>query len=360
MTRTRFSLTALCFFAFARVLVAQQQPAWEIESLTGEGGVEYDWQKEIATATNGVIVKYGNGVLTAAKVVVNLATGEVTAEGQVRIQRDDQVWASEQVGYNFKTGKFGAQQFRTGKSPVFAAGEGLQAEVRQPRLLAALKPDGQTQTAPGLIAAAPERIRARDKIGAERVVEAASSFPAQASQVTPGSTADLNQDGFITGDELVALKQAGLTEAQIVQRIEATGQVFDLRPEDRAWLWSNGMEANLVDALEGLNPAARASLEPGKPRFGPRQGNSARSASAYVYTATNAIITADDVSKPLLKVRAKYIRITPGQKSKPVMPCSTPGKFRFFIFHFTAAASKNMGTTLIFNLGIAAAMVLTC
>ena len=33
-----------------------------------------------------------------------------------------------------------------------------------------------------------------------------------------------------------------------------------------------------------------------------------------VYTATNAVITTDDVSEPAIKVRAKYIKIIPGEK----------------------------------------------
>ena len=44
------------------------------------------------------------------------------------IQRDDQVWASEHIRYNFLTHEIEAQQFRTGKSPVFAMGEGLGAD----------------------------------------------------------------------------------------------------------------------------------------------------------------------------------------------------------------------------------------
>jgi lipopolysaccharide assembly outer membrane protein LptD (OstA) len=110
-------------------LLAQERPGWEIESLAGEGGVVYDFESGIATATNGVLVKYGPAVLTADSITLNQSTGDVIADGRVRIQRDDLVWASEHVRYNFLTQEIEAEQFRTGKSPVFAMGEGLQADL---------------------------------------------------------------------------------------------------------------------------------------------------------------------------------------------------------------------------------------
>ena len=50
-------------------------------------------------------------------------TGEVVADGAVRIQRDEQIWVGEHIRYNFKTRQMEAEQFRTGKPPVFAAGQ---------------------------------------------------------------------------------------------------------------------------------------------------------------------------------------------------------------------------------------------
>jgi LPS-assembly protein len=107
----------------------QVQPEWEIEALNDQGWVEYDYQTGVATATNGVLVKYGGAVLTAERVAVREETGEVVADGRVRIQQGDQLWASEHLLYNFKTRQMKAAQFRTGKDPVFAYGEGLHGEV---------------------------------------------------------------------------------------------------------------------------------------------------------------------------------------------------------------------------------------
>src|ERR1700694_4096618 len=121
MTRPRTILT-LALFALALPwrLEAQQQPAWEIESLTGEGGVVYDFQTGLAVATNGVLIKYSGGVLTADRVTLDQQSGEAIADGAVRIQQEDLIWAGEHISYNFNTRQMEAQQFRTGKSPVFA------------------------------------------------------------------------------------------------------------------------------------------------------------------------------------------------------------------------------------------------
>ncbi|HWH70786.1 MAG TPA: LPS assembly protein LptD [Candidatus Sulfotelmatobacter sp.] len=129
--RTIFFALALWVLALPCRLHAQDQPQaeWQIESLSGEGGVEYDFQTGLATATNGVLVKYGGAVLTADRVAVNETTGDVVADGKVRIQQGDQLWASEHIRYNFKTRQMEAEQFRTGQAPMFAAGQGLHADL---------------------------------------------------------------------------------------------------------------------------------------------------------------------------------------------------------------------------------------
>ncbi|MEY2428685.1 MAG: LPS-assembly protein [Verrucomicrobiota bacterium] len=130
MTRLRtIRMLALLALALPAMLYAQPQPGWEIESPTEEGGVEYDFQTQIAIATNGVLIKYSGAVLTAQKVTLNQQTGEAVADGAVRIQQEDLIYAGDHISYNFKTHRMDAQQFRTGKSPVFAMGHGLHADV---------------------------------------------------------------------------------------------------------------------------------------------------------------------------------------------------------------------------------------
>jgi lipopolysaccharide assembly outer membrane protein LptD (OstA) len=108
---------------------AQQEPEVEIQSLSQAGLVEYEPETGLAVATNGVLIKYDNAVLTADRASVNQLTTEVIADGRVRIQQGDQVWVGEHIRYNFKTRQIEAEQFRTGKPPVFAAGEELRGDL---------------------------------------------------------------------------------------------------------------------------------------------------------------------------------------------------------------------------------------
>jgi LPS-assembly protein len=108
---------------------AQPESAWEIEALTPEGRFEYDMTTRVATGTNGVLIKYSGVVMSADRVMVSQSTGDAEADGRVRIHRDDQIWAGEHIRYNFKTRLMETKQFRTGKTPVFAAGEGLQGDL---------------------------------------------------------------------------------------------------------------------------------------------------------------------------------------------------------------------------------------
>ena len=128
--RTPFIL-ALGLLVFPGGLRAQQEPQaeWDIEPLGSGGAAEYDFQTGLFTVTNGVLVKYGGAVLTADQAVLNQDTGEVVADGAVRIQQGDQLWASEHVRYNFKTRQMEATQFRTGQTPALAAGKGLHADL---------------------------------------------------------------------------------------------------------------------------------------------------------------------------------------------------------------------------------------
>lgn len=103
---------------------AQEESTWQIE--TPDNWIELDLRSGIATATNGAIVKFGGAVLTAQRIRANEKTREVEADGRVRIQRDDMVWAGEHIKYNFKTRTMETALFRTGKSPVFAEGESVE------------------------------------------------------------------------------------------------------------------------------------------------------------------------------------------------------------------------------------------
>jgi LPS-assembly protein len=101
----------------------------EVYPLGSEGSLEYDFARNAVVATNGVRAVYGGVGLTANSATVDLSTGDVVAEGRVRILRDEQVWASEHIRYNFKTRSIAAEEFRTGRAPIFAQGTQLSGDT---------------------------------------------------------------------------------------------------------------------------------------------------------------------------------------------------------------------------------------
>jgi LPS-assembly protein len=122
-------LLILSALALPCAVLAQKLPEVELKVLSDQGWVEYDYETGLGTGTGGVFVVYGNAVLTADRVTVDQKSDQVVAEGRVRIQHEDQVWAGEVVRYNFRTRQMETEQFRTGRNPVFAAGYGLYSQA---------------------------------------------------------------------------------------------------------------------------------------------------------------------------------------------------------------------------------------
>jgi lipopolysaccharide assembly outer membrane protein LptD (OstA) len=134
--RRRPVISALILFAaiFPLSVLAQEQPAWEVQALNqiipglNVVGV-VTLTSTNAVGTNGVFVQYKDTTLTADSATVDWETGEAVADGHVRIEMGDQIWLGEHINYNFKTHQMRSEQFRTGKPPVFAAGENLQGDI---------------------------------------------------------------------------------------------------------------------------------------------------------------------------------------------------------------------------------------
>ena len=128
-----FSAIALILLGgfLACAAAAQEAPAWEIQALSQlipgseTGKVDYDPNTKIWSYTNGVYVKYGNEQLTADSASVDMKSGQVVADGHVRIESGDQLWVGEHIRYNFFTHRMQSEQFRTGKWPVYATGTDL-------------------------------------------------------------------------------------------------------------------------------------------------------------------------------------------------------------------------------------------
>jgi len=81
------------------------------------------------TGTNGIYIKYGETVLMADTAVLNRKTGDVVADGQVRIQTGAQVWVGEHITYNMNTHLMQSEQFRAGMPPIFAEGKTLTGDT---------------------------------------------------------------------------------------------------------------------------------------------------------------------------------------------------------------------------------------
>src|ERR1035438_4298031 len=99
------ALVFLCaIFPFAAM--AQEPPTWDIQALSqiipGLKAGSITMQGDTVIGTNGVYVKYGPTVLTADTVSLNQQSGDVVADGHVRIETGDLLWVGEHVTYNFK------------------------------------------------------------------------------------------------------------------------------------------------------------------------------------------------------------------------------------------------------------------
>ena len=106
---------------------------------------------------------------------------------------------------------------------------------------------------------------------ARAAIEAAQARPATADSAKGASTADVNSDGFVTFDEIVAMDKAGLSDAAMIQRLRATGQVFDVTPAQRQALTDAGVSAAVVAEMPRINQAEkdRVLAQPGGGRAEP-------------------------------------------------------------------------------------------
>jgi MFS family permease len=88
----------------------------------------------------------------------------------------------------------------------------------------------------------------------------APMVPATPEQALAAQTADINGDGVVSLDELLAMHQAGLTEGEIIRRLEATDCIFELTQGQQDFLLSHGVSPRIVRTLPELNPHQRERL----------------------------------------------------------------------------------------------------
>lgn len=134
------------------------------------------------------------------------------------------------------------------------------AAVSENKLLGALIGGAVGAGGGYLIGANRDRIVGKDRDAAQRAVENAQTNPATAEQARYALTADVNLDGFVTLDEVTAMKDAGISDEEILKRLRATDQVFELTPEQEKQLLNRGLSRSTVTEMRHINRETRERL----------------------------------------------------------------------------------------------------
>jgi hypothetical protein len=101
-----------------------------------------------------------------------------------------------------------------------------------------------------LVAADWIRIQEHQSSEAIDAASQARRHPATRADVGKSSTADLNGDGFVTLDEIVAMQNAGLSQNQIINLLEQTFYHFELTPPQRRYLRDQGIAPEVLAAID--------------------------------------------------------------------------------------------------------------
>jgi hypothetical protein len=94
----------------------------------------------------------------------------------------------------------------------------------------------------------------KTKDGAIKASQNAQQHPATAAEVKDSSTADLNADGFVTLDEVVAMKDAGLGDKEMIKRLQRTQQYFELSDEQMKYLRDHQVDEKVITAMRDMRP----------------------------------------------------------------------------------------------------------
>jgi hypothetical protein len=111
-----------------------------------------------------------------------------------------------------------------------------------------------------LIGANWDKITGKDSEGARAAAQEAQARPATVEDAQRATTADLDSDGFVTMDEVVAMERAGFSDQKIIDRLRATGQIFELTAEQKNYLRSRGVSDNVIAQLATINQDKRDEL----------------------------------------------------------------------------------------------------
>jgi hypothetical protein len=111
-----------------------------------------------------------------------------------------------------------------------------------------------------LIGAQTEKVNSNDRDAALEANRRAETRPATAEEAAAATTADVNKDGFVTLDEVVAMERANLSDDEIISRLDATDQIFELTPEQQRYLLDRGVSRRVVDRLPEVNREQRDNI----------------------------------------------------------------------------------------------------
>jgi hypothetical protein len=95
---------------------------------------------------------------------------------------------------------------------------------------------------------------------ARDAIRDAQASPATIEDVRRSATADLDSDGFVTIDELTAMERAGLDDGAILDRLRATGQIFDLSSSQEQALRDAGLSERVIAEMQQINRQRRDQI----------------------------------------------------------------------------------------------------
>ena len=104
-----------------------------------------------------------------------------------------------------------------------------------------------------LVGASPEKCSLSDRKDALAAAQKAEQSPATLLAVRDSTNADLNHDGYITLDEILAMVRSGLSEQEVAARLKNSQYVFHITPQQERYLSDRGVPANVVKDLHNLS-----------------------------------------------------------------------------------------------------------
>ena len=128
-TLLRICLLGFVALVFALSSGAQQRPDITVKGLNPTSQLQWDPTTDRALVTNGVAITYGDTVLTAERATLDQASGDVVAEGQVRLRQGKEQWTGDRLQYNLNSRQIITDDFRTGMTPFYAHGAGLSLDL---------------------------------------------------------------------------------------------------------------------------------------------------------------------------------------------------------------------------------------